>query len=98
MNNNQKIPTQKPLNWTRLLWYLLVGILIINIFRMLTPPNYLELSYSDFKNQVDQGKISQITIKGDKIMGSFKQPMRQSSEGKASGQEAIKKEGAARSC
>jgi len=92
MNDNQKIPTQKPLNWTQLLFYLLIGILIINIFRIFTPPDYLELSYSDFKNQVDQGKIARVTIKGDNITGNFKQPMRESSRGKVSDQEAIKHE------
>jgi hypothetical protein len=44
---------------------------------MYTPPESLNLSYSDFKDKVIQGKISEITIKGDKITGSFKGPVRQ---------------------
>lgn len=78
MKGNKIIHTQKSPNWNQAFWLLFIGFLVINIFifQIFSSANYLELSCSDFKNKASQGKISQITIKGDKLTGSFKKPVK----------------------
>jgi cell division protease FtsH len=87
MKGNEKMPMQKSPNWTRVIWFLLIGLLVVHIFRMFTPADTLKLSYSDFKDKVSQGKVSQITIKGDKLSGSFNETVRQG-QGEGTDQEA----------
>jgi len=87
MKGNNKIPKQNSPNWMRLIWFLLIALLVVNLFRMFGPADYLKLSYSDFKEKVSQGDVSQITIKGDKVVGNFKEPVRHG--GEASEKEAV---------
>ncbi|MFO8164311.1 MAG: ATP-dependent zinc metalloprotease FtsH [Thermodesulfobacteriota bacterium] len=92
MTSNDKMPVQKSPNWIRVIWVLLIGILVLNIFRMLAPADLLKLPYSDFKKKVSEGQVSQITIKGDKLSGSFKEPISQGSKSEGSHEEAARYE------
>jgi cell division protease FtsH len=92
MTSNDKMPVQKSPNWIRVIWVLLIGILVLNIFRMLAPANLLKLPYSDFKKKVSEGQVSQITIKSDKLSGSFKEHISQGSKSEGSHEEAARYE------
>jgi len=83
---------QKTPNWTQVIWFVLIGLLIIYMFQMFAPPESLNLSYSDFKDTVIQGQVSEITIKGDKITGTFTEPVSQRPEDQGPSQEAARYE------
>jgi len=84
MKRDEKMPLQKSPNWTRIIWFVLIGLLVINMFRMIAPADSLELSYSDFKDKVRQGEVLEVTIKGDKVTGTFKEPVKQGAKSEGS--------------
>ncbi len=51
--------------------WLVIGLTMILLFNMFNQPqpNMVEMSYSDFMATVETGSISQVTIKGDQIIG-----------------------------
>jgi cell division protease FtsH len=57
---------------------MLISLLIVYTFKLLNPPDSIKLSYTQFKKKVNQGKVSEIIIKGDKISGSFEEPEKRS--------------------
>jgi len=77
-------------HWTRFIWFLLIGLLVANAFRMFATADSLKLPYSEFKDKVSQGKVSEITIKGDKLTGRFKEPVMQASGGEDSGEKVAR--------
>ena len=63
------------LNWRSLLWMLVLWLVIGLVFFPRHDPNTLEIPYSTFKQHVTQGRVAAITIKGETITGTFKEPV-----------------------
>jgi cell division protease FtsH len=57
--------------WQRMLLPLLIAFLLLSFLMPLRSGDQLSLSYTEFKRLVGEGKISQITVKGDQISGKF---------------------------
>jgi len=54
------------------------------LFRAYGPSDMLKVSYTDFKNRVRQGNVSEITVKGNEVRGIFKEPVKPGSPSNAS--------------
>lgn len=76
MNNNKK-PTPNNFMRTTFLWLflLLTAIIMIQLFSG-THYTRVEISYSEFLNELDKGNIKQVTIAGKDIKGVFKNPVK----------------------
>ena len=60
-----------------ILWGLLIWLLVSSVARGLLLQSVRPLSYTEFKEHVRQGRVTEITIKGDEISGTAK-PKKQS--------------------
>ncbi len=76
MNNNKK-PTPNNFMRTTFLWLflLLTAIIMIQLFSG-THYTRVEISYSEFLNELDKGNIKEVTIAGKDIKGVFKNPVK----------------------
>ncbi|MBS3818142.1 ATP-dependent zinc metalloprotease FtsH [bacterium] len=81
MNNSNKSKPFNPFNqlkgkskfpWGVLIWILLIFVVILFFSNVFKFQESADLSYSEFKQQVKRGNISEVTIQGQKIQGSFK--------------------------
>jgi len=72
-NNHQPPEKKLTFNPISLLWVLFAFALIYYAFNMFGQRNSTAISYSEFKHQVKQDNVSEITVKGDEISGSFLQ-------------------------
>ncbi len=71
--NNQPNQIQKPrINWSIIFWIILIIMLISYFSNTFFRPNVVNLPYSEFKNQVKNGNISEVYFKGQEIHGEFK--------------------------
>lgn len=76
MDYKNKFFSTKSIILQMLLWLLLFW-LFLSYFNMLFGPNQpLKVSYTEFKKYVNQGKVSEITVEGSKITGTFKEPVK----------------------
>jgi cell division protease FtsH len=65
---------QQSLNWRHIIWFLVVWMFLIFLFRGFAPmPSTKEIPYTVFKNQVGAGKVAQITFKGNRLNGKYRQ-------------------------
>jgi cell division protease FtsH len=66
---------KKPINWHTLVWLFLAWLLFIYFFQgLLFPaPTARTLSYTEFKQMVKEGRIAEVTLKGNEITGKFRQ-------------------------
>jgi len=66
---------RKSFDWKTLLGVLLVWLMFIYMFRGLggSPVNK-EISYTQFKHQVVQDKVAEITMRGNEVAGKYKKP------------------------
>jgi len=73
MNTKKSPPPQKSaFNWQTLMWVLLIwiaGAYLLQLFSPASGPQ--QLAYSEFKQMVREGKIVEITMKGDQIQGKI---------------------------
>ncbi|MEW6379491.1 MAG: ATP-dependent zinc metalloprotease FtsH [bacterium] len=60
--------------WSTLVWPLVLLILIVYFLGVYSTREAGVISYSDFKKNVSQGKVSEITFKGREITGTLKGP------------------------
>jgi cell division protease FtsH len=68
---------RQPLNWKTILILALVSwVLVSFLFQIFGSLDRLELSYSEFKENVTQERVSKITVKGDEVTGEFKQAVK----------------------
>lgn len=67
-------PERPKLSWGIIVWIALFIILAFLLFQTFTPQGNIDISYSEFKNQVKEGNISEITIRQQEIKGKFKKP------------------------
>jgi cell division protease FtsH len=52
-------------------WFLIVGLILL-VLNALSPTAQKELSYSEFLSAVEEGKVSSVTIKGERVNGVMK--------------------------
>jgi cell division protease FtsH len=66
---------KKPVNWRTLMWVLLAWLLLLYLFGGLISPTPAArtISYTEFKQAVEQGRIAEVTFKGNEISGKFQQ-------------------------
>jgi cell division protease FtsH len=69
-----KFGVPKTFRWSSLLWILLIWMLVMSFFNSFGPQK-LQISYTDFKEQVGQGTVKEVTVEGDKVTGTFKTPL-----------------------
>jgi cell division protease FtsH len=73
----QKKPMgQSPFNWKILIWIGLIWLLMYPFFGQFGSVNRMKMSYTGFKKSVDEGNITEITVKGFEITGKFKKPVK----------------------
>lgn len=70
----------RKLGGSALIWFLLLLVLAYFLFQVFSPSEGVQISYSDFKKQVKQGNVSEITIKGQEIKGRFKEAYQSSQD------------------
>jgi cell division protease FtsH len=64
---------KQPLSWKAILVLALVSWFLVSfLFQIFGSSNRLKLSYTEFKDKVTQGQVSEITVKGDQVTGQFK--------------------------
>ncbi|MGD2187634.1 MAG: ATP-dependent zinc metalloprotease FtsH [Desulfobacterales bacterium] len=76
MKENVKRPLEKkPFNWRTLIWVMLAWLLLIYFFqgRISPTPAARTISYTEFKQAVKQGRVTEVTLKGNEITGKFRQ-------------------------
>jgi cell division protease FtsH len=64
---------QKKPNWIPLFWFLLFLLFALYMYGTPDSSKTTSIPYTVFKNKVRQGKVSEITVKGDEITGIFKE-------------------------
>jgi len=81
-NENTSSPTHRlPLI---LIWLLVIGILIVYFMGINESSKFPKIPYTEFKSKVSHGMISDVTIKGDRITGTFKEPVQVDLSGNSS--------------
>lgn len=77
-NNKRPEPNQGgPPRWLpniRILLFLLAALMLWNLFTFRPAAPSLELPYSTFVGEVDSGNVSEVTIVGQQVRGTFVQP------------------------
>jgi cell division protease FtsH len=58
-------------NWRPMIWFILVWLLIIFLSSPNPDRNRIDLSYSQFKQEVQNGNVVEVTVKGNRITGAF---------------------------
>jgi cell division protease FtsH len=82
MNDIKKPPAQRkllgqsPLNWRVLIWIGVFWLITFYFFGQIGHVDRMEMSYTAFKQSVDQGNVAEITVKGSEITGKFKKPVK----------------------
>jgi len=68
---------RKKIDWKTFLFYGFIGLLLISLLAPLfdLAPKPRELSFSQFLNDLDAGKISEVTVKGEVITGKTKEKL-----------------------
>jgi cell division protease FtsH len=61
--------------WQRILLFALFSFLLFSLFFPQRESGVIGLSYTKFKDEINQGNIEQVTVKGDQITGKFKKPL-----------------------
>jgi cell division protease FtsH len=74
MNNKMRRPGGRPgFNWRPIIWFLIIWVILIFLFRGFEPQSSKTISYTDFKGKVRSGDVAEITFEGNQIQGMFKQ-------------------------
>lgn len=69
----QDIPHARPPNIRILIWFILLFVILLYVSRTLVTPDQIAISYSEFKHQVREQNVEQITIRGDRVRGEFRE-------------------------
>ncbi|KFI23827.1 ATP-dependent zinc metalloprotease FtsH [Nitrosococcus oceani] len=64
-------PAAPPLNWRYLLWIILLGIFLISWLGNAGRQAGDEITYTEFKQALHQGKIAKVTLEGQHISGTY---------------------------
>jgi cell division protease FtsH len=65
---------QRPSFWRLLVWVALAWMLGMYLSQRFGDPNQVEISYSRFKKQLEEGNVQEVTIEGNNIRGRFSKP------------------------
>jgi cell division protease FtsH len=82
MNGKASRPLKRTPNWTSMIWFGLLMVLLLSFFGRTTSSDVLNISYTDFRKYVSDGQVSKVTFQGEQITGSFKKPVEEGSEKK----------------
>ena len=80
MAENAKKPWNSGVNWRVMLLLAFLWLILLTVFAPRMRANTINLSYSDFKHQVAQGNVAEITVQGDTVRGVFRDGYRVGSE------------------
>ncbi|MFG6178497.1 ATP-dependent zinc metalloprotease FtsH [Halomonas sp. THAF12] len=69
-NGNGRGP-RKPPQWLALLWMAIAVLVIVNLVETSQQPDRVELNYSEFLDEVDQGRVATVTLRGQSVTGTF---------------------------
>jgi len=75
MNNRPKKPVQRTSGWGTYIGLFLLMFILFSLFSNRPSVPTLKISYSEFRQDVLDGKISKITLRGDQIRGTYKTPV-----------------------
>lgn len=82
-NKQSNQPAQPNFRKNMIIW--LIILLVMMLFYVPTflySPKAIEISYSEFKHQVETGNVSEVSIKGEEIRGTFENEYMASEESK----------------
>lgn len=66
----------KSFNWRILIWIAVFWFFMFYFFGDMGGPERMVLSYTDFKQKVEQERVAEITVKGDEVTGKFTKPVK----------------------
>lgn len=73
-------------NWTRLIWFAILLMAVLFVSQAIFAPRQKIIPYSQFKNEVRQDQVAEVTLQGRQVTGQYKSRADQSSD-KSSRQE-----------
>jgi cell division protease FtsH len=71
MQTKNNPPPQKGFDWQLFFWTVLALMLISNVLQIFSVKNFDEISYSEFKQKLAQGQVSDVVLDGEKITGKY---------------------------
>jgi cell division protease FtsH len=75
MGMGQTKPKSAPSQWQRMLLFVLLSLMVFSLFFPYNETKTITISYTKFKQEIGQGDIEQITVKGSRITGKFKKAL-----------------------
>ena len=72
---NQDNNGNKSSIWRFFIWAVVLALIFSYFFGMFTDDNGKSIPYSEFKQQIRSGNVSEVTIKGQNITGSLNEPI-----------------------
>ncbi|HSM58260.1 MAG TPA: ATP-dependent zinc metalloprotease FtsH [Candidatus Sulfomarinibacteraceae bacterium] len=79
--DQEQSPQFQGSRWRFLLWLLLGLALVPWLWSQFISDNGLEISYSEFRQQVREGNVTEVTIQDQRVQGTFDQPVERTVEG-----------------
>ena len=70
-------------HWTIILWLFILFLLMGPWISSLLSGRGTQISYTDFRSQVQAGNVAKVTVQGEKITGVFKKPVETKTSGGA---------------
>jgi len=61
--------------WGGIVWLLLALLTAVWVWNMISGPDQVQISYSAFTQQLENGNVQQVTVKGEEIRGQLKEPV-----------------------
>ena len=66
---------QSPIShWTMILWLFILFLLLGPWISSLLSSKGTQISYTDFRSQLEAGNVQKVTVQGEKISGQLKKP------------------------
>ena len=69
----QEVPPQGPSNIRYLIWFFLMLAIVLYFSRTFITPDRIDISYTEFKQQIKDQNIAEVTIRGDRVRGEFRE-------------------------
>lgn len=66
-------PQQQPPQWTRMIHILLVAFVIFYALQLMSEGNVEQLTFTEFKERVTAGQVSEVTIEGHQVTGVLRE-------------------------
>ncbi len=68
-------PQVPGINWKLIFWIFIIFLLIAPWLSKQYTSKGTQLSYSDFRKELEAGNVAKVTVEGEKISGEFKKPI-----------------------